>query len=119
MAALVIAVIRHPSIAVVVAIRSKWPFMQPSPKNWPGSKMPTTASLPCSDMTTTLTSTFLNIEDRARHVALRKDNLILAKFKDRLPLANLGEKLLWIKSLIGLACHVRSGLHAETPVLGH
>ena len=66
-----------------------------------------------------LDSTFLNIEDRARHVALRKDNLILAKFKDGLSLANLGEKLLGIKSLIGLACHVRSGLHAETPILGH
>jgi hypothetical protein len=38
MAAFVIAVIKHPSIAVVVAMRSAWPFMHPSPKNWPGSK---------------------------------------------------------------------------------
>jgi hypothetical protein len=43
------------AIAVVVAMRGEWPFMQPSPKNWPGPKMPTTASLPSSDMTTTLT----------------------------------------------------------------
>ncbi|MFK4650649.1 hypothetical protein ABIF97_000583 [Bradyrhizobium japonicum] len=37
---------------------------------------------------------FLNIEDRIRHVALRKDNLILAKFKDGLPFAHLGENSL-------------------------
>jgi hypothetical protein len=40
---------------------------------------------------------FLNIEDRIGHVALRKDYLVLAKFKDGLPFAHLGEKLLGIK----------------------
>ena len=55
MAAFDIPVTRQSSIAVVVAMRSEWPFMQPSPKNWPGPTMPTTASFPCSDMTTTLT----------------------------------------------------------------
>src|SRR5665811_1040388 len=43
------------SIAVVVAMRLECPFMQPSPKNWPGSKIATTASLPCSEMTVSLT----------------------------------------------------------------
>ena len=48
----------HSSIAVVVAIRSGWPLRHPSPKNWPGSKIPTTASLPCSDRTVSLTLPF-------------------------------------------------------------
>jgi hypothetical protein len=43
---LVIEVITHSSIAVVVAMRNGWPLRQPSPKNWLGSKIPTTASLP-------------------------------------------------------------------------
>ena len=50
-----IAVVRHGSIVVVVAMRNRWPLIQPSPKNWPASNSPTTASLPCSDRTTTLT----------------------------------------------------------------
>src|SRR6476620_2638802 len=62
---------------------------------------------------------FLNIEDRARHISLRENNLVLAKFNDGLAFAHLGEKLLRIKSLIGLACHVRCGLHAETLILAH
>ena len=32
--------------------------MQPSPKNWPGSKIATTASLPCSDRTVSLPCLF-------------------------------------------------------------
>jgi hypothetical protein len=55
---LVIEVITHSSIAVVVAMRNGWPLRQPSPKNWPGSKIPTTASLPCSDRTVSLTLPF-------------------------------------------------------------
>ena len=51
MASFVIEVIRHSSIAVVVAIRSLWPFRQLSPKNGPGSKIATTASFPCGDST--------------------------------------------------------------------
>jgi transposase, IS5 family len=35
-----------------------WPLRHPSPKNWPGSKIPTTASLPCSDRTVSLTLPF-------------------------------------------------------------
>jgi len=31
----------------------------------------------------------------------------------------LGQKRLRIESLIGLACHVGFGFHAETPILGH
>src|SRR5258706_8073188 len=57
-ASLVIEVITHSSVAVVVAMRNGWPLRQPSPKNWPGSKIPTTASLPCSDRTVSLTLPF-------------------------------------------------------------
>ena len=59
-----------------------------------------------------LDPTFLNIEDRICHVALRKDDLILAKFKNALPFAHLGEKLLRIKYLIGLVWHARFRLRA-------
>src|SRR3984957_12255722 len=97
MAVFVIAVTRHSSIAVVVAMRNEWPFMQPSPKNWPGSRIPTTASLPCSDITTTLTRPFLNIENRVRNVSLGEDDLVLAIFQYRFSLAHLGEKHLGIK----------------------
>ena len=31
------------------SIEAIGPIMQPSPKNWPGPRIPTTASLPCSD----------------------------------------------------------------------
>jgi hypothetical protein len=62
-----------------------------------------------------LDPTFLNIEDRICHVALGKDDLILAKFKDGLPLANLGEKLLGIEyCLNGIVCHVRFRPRAGT-----
>src|SRR6267154_2219684 len=30
----------------IADVRSRWPFKQPSPKNWPGSRIATTASLP-------------------------------------------------------------------------
>jgi hypothetical protein len=50
----VIEVITHSSIAVVVG----WPLRQPSPKNSFGSKIPTTASLPCSDRAVSLTLPF-------------------------------------------------------------
>src|ERR1700693_5544074 len=53
--ALAIRVIRHSSIAVVVATRRSWPFRHPSPKKWPGPRMATTASLPCSETTVSLT----------------------------------------------------------------
>ena len=61
---------------------------------------------------------FLNIEDRARHVALREDNLVLAKFKDGLPIADLGEKLLRIKyCLIGIVWHARFRSRSGSPTL--
>jgi hypothetical protein len=61
---------------------------------------------------------FLNIEDRARYIALREDNLVLAKFKDGLPFAHLGEKLLGIKyCLVGIVWHVRFGPRGEPPIL--
>ena len=107
-AVFVITVISDASIAVVVAIRSEWPFMQPSPKNWPGSRIPDNGFLALLGYDNNLDPAFLNIEDRICHVALRKDDLILAKFKDGLPFAHLGEKLLRIKyCLIGIVWHAR------------
>src|ERR1700716_2366207 len=50
-----IDVIRHSSMAVLVALRNCAPVRQPSPKNCPSPKIPTTASLPCSDKTVILT----------------------------------------------------------------
>jgi hypothetical protein len=65
-----------------------------------------------------LDPTFLKVEDRARHIALRKDNLILAKFKDGLPFTHLGEKLLGIKyCLVGLVWHFRFRPCGGTPIL--
>ena len=108
MAVFVIAVTRHSSIAVVVAIRSEWPFMQPSPKNWPGLQNADHGFLALLGYDNNLDPTFLNIEDRICHVALGEDDLILAKFKDGLPFAHLGEKLLGIEyCLIGIGWHVR------------
>src|SRR6266480_4373847 len=49
-------VITHSSTALVVAMRSGWPFRHPSPKKWPGPRIATTASLPCSETTVSLTS---------------------------------------------------------------
>src|SRR5258705_1940634 len=61
---------------------------------------------------------FLDIEDRICHIALRKDDLVLAKFKDGLPFAHLGEKLLRIKyCLVGIAWHVRFRSRDGTPTL--
>jgi hypothetical protein len=54
-AAFLIEVIKQSSIAVVVAMRRGWPFRLSSPKNWVGSKIPTTTSFPCSDTTVSLT----------------------------------------------------------------
>jgi len=53
-AVFVMAVITQSSSAVVVEIRRGLPFRQLSPKNCPDSRIPTIASLPCSDSTTTL-----------------------------------------------------------------
>src|ERR1700736_6095954 len=53
-----IDVIRHSSIAVLVALRNCAPIRQPSPKNCPSPKIPTTAFLPCSDKTVILTLPF-------------------------------------------------------------
>ena len=61
----------------------------------------------------------LNIKNSVCCISLGEDDLILAKFKDGLPFAHLGEKFLRIENLIGLACHVGFGFHAETPILGH
>src|ERR1043166_2829280 len=58
MAALVILVIVQSSIDVVVAMRSGWPFRHPSPKKLPGPRIAMTASLPCSEMTVSLTLPF-------------------------------------------------------------
>src|SRR5688572_27891744 len=44
------------AIAVAVAIRCVWPARQPSPKKWPASRTPTTASLPACDNTDTRTA---------------------------------------------------------------
>ena len=57
-AAFGIEVTTHSSIAVVVAMRIGWPIRHPSPKNCVGSNTPTTASLPCSDVTVSLTRPF-------------------------------------------------------------
>src|SRR5713226_6561927 len=54
----VIDVIRHSSMAVLVTLRNCAPMRQPSPKNCPSPKIPTTASLPCSDKTVILTLPF-------------------------------------------------------------
>ena len=53
-----IEVTTQSSIAMVVEMRVLWPFMQPSPKNCPGSRIPTTASLPWVDSTVSLTRPF-------------------------------------------------------------
>ena len=58
MADLVIAVIRQSSMAWLVAVRSSAPSRHPSPKNCPAVKIPTTASLPCSDNTVIFTLPF-------------------------------------------------------------
>jgi hypothetical protein len=51
----------------------------------------------------------LNIKDRVCRVSLGKDNLTVAKFKDRFSFAYLGKKFLGIKSLIDLVWHVPNG----------
>src|SRR4029450_11458625 len=62
-----------------------------------------------------LDPTFLDIEDSICRIALGEDDLVLAKFKDGLPFAHLGEKLLRIKyCLVGIAWHVRFRPHDGT-----
>jgi hypothetical protein len=80
------------SIAVVVEIRFLWPFMQPSPKNCPGSRIAMTASLPCSDRTVSFALPFEGKIPCQRRVTLSKDFLILAEFEDRFPRAHLAKK---------------------------
>ena len=46
--------IEHSAIAVTVAMRRDWPFMQPSPKKSPGPMIASTASLPFSEVTVIL-----------------------------------------------------------------
>lgn len=48
---------------------------------------------------------FLDIEDRVRLISLGKDDVTLAKLKDGLSFAYVGEKLLRVKRWIGLAWH--------------
>src|ERR1700682_4704054 len=57
-AGFVIEVIRHSSMAWLVEVRKFAPSRHPSPKNCPSAKIPTTASLPCSDNTVILTLPF-------------------------------------------------------------
>ena len=75
-----IAVIRQGSIVVVVAMRALWPFIQPSPKNWPASNSPTTASLPCSDKDHDFDSALLKIVNSIRYFSLGEDDLALPIF---------------------------------------
>jgi hypothetical protein len=80
--------------------------MQPSPKNWPGSRIPDNGFLALLGYDDHLHPAFLDIEDRFRLVSLGKDDVTLAEFKDGLSFAHVGEKLLRVERWIGLACHV-------------
>jgi hypothetical protein len=50
-AALAIELIWQSPNALIVAVRKDWSVRHPSPKNCPFPNIPTTASLPCSDVT--------------------------------------------------------------------
>src|SRR5258707_1760021 len=79
--------------------------MQPSPKNWPGSRIATTASLPCSERTVSLTLPFRNVEHRVGDVALLEHVLVLAKFENRFPGSDFGEKSRRVQLVISWLSH--------------
>ena len=60
---------------------------------------------------------FLNIKNRVRHIPLGENDLILAKFDNGFPLAELGEKFLGIKgSRMAVVWHV-GGPAGRTSIL--
>src|SRR5262252_785767 len=94
-------------MAVALARRNGCPIRQPSPKNEPASRMATTASLPCSEATATLTS-LLDVKDRVRGGPLREDNVVLPIMGYGSAAIRSGEKHYWIKFGFGFLCHGRS-----------
>src|ERR1700730_18067651 len=87
-------VITHSSIALVVAMRSGWPFRHPSPKNDRGCDYRFLALLG-NDREFDLA--VLDVKNRVRDLSLRKNNLILPIVGYRFSLAHLGEKYFGIK----------------------
>lgn len=79
--------------------------MQPSPKNWPGSKIPTTA-LALLRQDRELDPALLNVKNRIGDLTLREHLLVLVKFEDRFPRAHLGEKYFGIKQVLNCVAHV-------------
>src|SRR2546430_8772287 len=85
-------VITHSSTALVVAMRSGWPFRHPSPKK-------VTWSEDCNDRFLALLGNdgefdlaLLDVKNRVRNLSLRENNLILSIFGYRFSFAHLGEK---------------------------
>ena len=105
MAAFSSRMIEHSAIAVTVAMRRGWPFMQPSPKKSPGPMIASTASLPFSEVTVILALPLLQIIDRVGGVALREDDVIGAKLHVRPAGADSGQKFLGIERESFLRCH--------------
>jgi hypothetical protein len=79
--------------------------MHPSPKNWPGSRIATTASLAQIGHDRKLDLAFLNIKHRVRNIALLENVLIFVKFQYRFPRAYIGEKVFGVKHCFGWLLH--------------
>jgi hypothetical protein len=104
-AAFVIAVMTQSSIAVVVEMRNVWPFMQPSPKNCPGSKNAGDRFLMLIRQDRDFDLAFLNVINPFSGVALYEYVLTVFKSKDAFAFAYFGKKCLSIKRVLGRLHH--------------
>src|ERR1019366_5511994 len=86
------------SIAVVVPMRSECPIMQPSPKNWPGSRIPMTASL--LGQNSELDLACLKVKHGVRNVTLYEHCLILLEFQYRFSRSDFCEKQFGIERFL-------------------
>jgi hypothetical protein len=77
----------------------------PSPKNWPGSKIPNDRFLALLGKDSELDSTFLNVKNRIRRVSLLEDVLTSLKFQDCFASPYLDEKGCGIEPVIGCIAH--------------
>src|ERR1700680_4162708 len=94
MVAFSMRVITDSSSALVVAMRSGWPFRHPSPH---GSQDCNHRFLALLGNDRELDLALLDVKNRVRDLSLQKDNLILSIFGYRFSFAHLGEKYFGIK----------------------
>ena len=79
--------------------------MHPSPKNWPGSKIATTAFLAMFGQDSKLDLAFLKVKHRVSDIALLEHVLVLVKFENRFPGSDFGDKNLRVKLVISGLSH--------------